>query len=373
MKKLIYIGFILLSTACVPLKEYKSLQTSYLKSTNICDSILLQKDTVISNLRNDRAGLLRKMNDTIYFFTDKIEELIENFDSNLKKNSDTISSKKQLLENEVDYLRLENLELRSENARLRTENSTLLEKNESLNKKSLPEETINKEAFSPNYAEHISEFRIPFDAYIVDLSKNSLNFIWKDEHNRILKSISNVKSFYEIQSKELVFATNGGMYKKDNSPKGLYVEDSNVLSKIDLQKEGYGNFYMQPNGIFMIDYKGDAHIIKSSEYLNFKDKVKYATQSGPMLLSDNVINSNFNKNSPNRLIRSGVGIIDKNKVVFVISNEPVTFYEFALVFKNKYKCKNALYLDGVISQMYTPELNRFDSGGNFGVIITIQK
>ncbi len=36
-------------------------------------------------------------------------------------------------------------------------------------------------------------------------------------------------------------------------------------------------------------------------------------------------------------------------------------------------CKNALYLDGAISKMYLPALNRFDTTNNFGAMIGVIK
>jgi uncharacterized protein YigE (DUF2233 family) len=85
------------------------------------------------------------------------------------------------------------------------------------------------------------------------------------------------------------------------------------------------------------------------------------------------INPNFKKGSTNVNIRSGVGYMSSSKVVFIISNEEINFYDFAKVFKDCFGCTDALYLDGAISQMYLPEIGRYDSGGNFGGIIGIIK
>jgi uncharacterized protein YigE (DUF2233 family) len=45
---------------------------------------------------------------------------------------------------------------------------------------------------------------------------------------------------------------NGGMYLKDQSPQGLYIENETEKSKLDTTHNAYGNFYMQPNGIFYL-------------------------------------------------------------------------------------------------------------------------
>ena len=93
-----------------------------------------------------------------------------------------------------------------------------------------------------------------------------------------------------------------------------------------------------------------------------------------MLVVDNEFNSKFSQGSENKNIRSGVGIIDEYKIVFAISDQPVNFFDFANLFKNRFQCKNALYLDGAISKMYLPELNKsyLDSNISFGSFICVE-
>ncbi|MEO1653305.1 MAG: phosphodiester glycosidase family protein, partial [Bacteroidota bacterium] len=81
----------------------------------------------------------------------------------------------------------------------------------------------------------------------------------------------------------------------------------------------------------------------------------------------------FTPGSHNKYIRSGVGVISPNQIVFIISRQPVNFYDFARIFRDYFKCKNALYLDGAISKMFLPEIGRFDLGGEFGPMIGIIK
>ena len=68
-----------------------------------------------------------------------------------------------------------------------------------------------------------------------------------------------------------------------------------------------------------------------------------------MLLVDKVINAQFNQNSVNKYLRCGVGIYENSKgdkfVVFALSKTPITFYEFATLFLQKYNCSNALCLE----------------------------
>jgi uncharacterized protein YigE (DUF2233 family) len=66
------------------------------------------------------------------------------------------------------------------------------------------------------------------------------------------------------------------------------------------------------------------------------------------------IRPEFNADSKNLAVRSGVGVRKDGTVVFAISRLPVNFYTFASLFLNRLKCPNALYLDGTISALYVP-------------------
>jgi uncharacterized protein YigE (DUF2233 family) len=88
--------------------------------------------------------------------------------------------------------------------------------------------------------------------------------------------------------------------------------------------------------------------------------VDYATQSGPMLVIDGRIHPRISENGPSRKIRNGVGVRDRHKALFAISDEPVTFGEFARLFRDELGCENALFLDGTISSLFAPSLGRDD-------------
>jgi uncharacterized protein YigE (DUF2233 family) len=59
--------------------------------------------------------------------------------------------------------------------------------------------------------------------------------------------------------------------------------------------------------------------------------------------------------------------------VIVISNTPVNLYDFAILFRDYLTCDNALYLDGVISKVYVPKLNRVEEEGNFAALFGVIK
>jgi uncharacterized protein YigE (DUF2233 family) len=172
------------------------------------------------------------------------------------------------------------------------------------------------------------------------------------------------------------------MYTPSFKAQGLLIENSKQIKSIDTLKPANNlNFYLQPNGIFFIDSSGynvsttdDYKILHSSS-----QKIpRFATQSGPMLIANGIKNSKFQKGSNNFYIRSGVGLISKQKIVFIISDNPVNFYDFSSVFEQIFGCKNALYLDGAISEMYiNPKYSGFeDTKINyrpFGPVISISK
>lgn len=207
-----------------------------------------------------------------------------------------------------------------------------------------------------------------FLSYEVNLKEKEVKLYWKDNNNNNFLSIQNLKNWLETKNQILLFATNGGMYKKNHTPQGLFIEDFEIKNDIDTLN-GNGNFYLKPNGIFYITNENKA-IICNTENFSHQKNIKYATQSGPMLISNNKIHTAFKEGSKNLNIRNGVGILENGNVVFAMSKKEINFYDFASYFK-KLGCKSALYLDGFVSRSYFPEENWIQTDGNFGVIIGV--
>jgi uncharacterized protein YigE (DUF2233 family) len=205
-----------------------------------------------------------------------------------------------------------------------------------------------------------------FVSYIVNSTGQPLQFYWKNDSNQNFKSIANLQHWLGKKNKKLVFAMNGGMYKQDNSPQGLYIENNKTLSPIDTAN-GEGNFYLKPNGIFYLTKENLPAICLTKNFID-DGNIKFATQSGPMLLINGQIHNSFIENSSNFNIRNGVGILPNNQIVFAMSKKEINFYEFANFFK-MLGCKDALYLDGYVSRTYLPQKKWEQLDGNFGVII----
>ncbi len=209
-----------------------------------------------------------------------------------------------------------------------------------------------------------------YDIVKVDLNQTKLRMHWLDKNRQRHKSLGNLKRALIADEQSLSFAMNGGMYLKNGTPQGLYIENGKQITPLDTIENAYGNFYLQPNGVFFLTGKeGGVATSKVFQKMNASN-IKYATQSGPMLVIDRTIHSAFREGSSNLHIRNGVGQISATELVFIISNERVNLYEFAQLFKDHFGCAQALYLDGFVSRAYIPNLQREDLDGNFGVIIS---
>lgn len=207
-----------------------------------------------------------------------------------------------------------------------------------------------------------------FVFYIVNPAKTTTAFFWKDNNGKPLKTLQALKKHCASKNKNLLFAMNGGMYTEDNSPLGLYIEEGQMITPLNTKK-GNGNFYLQPNGVLFINKNKKAFVCNTKAFIS-SGSIEYATQSGPMLVIDGKINSVFTKGSRNLNIRNGAGILPGNKILFAMSTEPVSLYEFADFFKTA-GCNNALYLDGFVSRTYLPEKNLTQLDGDFGVMIGV--
>ncbi len=197
-------------------------------------------------------------------------------------------------------------------------------------------------------------------------ARQKVQLFWKDEQGRILGSLGNVKSFTERKKQRLAFAMNGGMYMEDRSPLGLFIQEGKIIRKLNAG-QGYGNFYLRPNGIFYITVAGQGQVCTTTGYKPGKD-IAYATQSGPMLVIDGKIHPAFKKGSVNVFVRNGVGTLPDGRMLFAMSKKEVNLYDFAEYFQRK-GCRNALFLDGFVSRTYLPALQWLQTDGYFGVII----
>lgn len=204
--------------------------------------------------------------------------------------------------------------------------------------------------------------------YTVDPSTSDIQFYWKNDQDQPLRSIGNLRAYLAGKNRVLQFAMNGGMYMENRAPLGLFIQEGKTLRKLNTAS-AEGNFYLKPNGVFYITDGKRAHVCNTTDFRD-DGHIRFATQSGPLLLVDGNIHPKFRQGSTNLNIRNGVSILPDGRVLFAISRVPVNFYDFALYFKEA-GCKNALFLDGFVSRMYLPEKNWLQTDGNFGVMIGV--
>ena len=204
----------------------------------------------------------------------------------------------------------------------------------------------------------------------VDLATQCLELFWKDDADRPFRSFSALDAWLRGHGRRLVFGMNAGMYREDYSPVGLYVAHGQELRPLNRSRGDGSNFCLLPNGVFALT-DSRAVVTESSQYPAIQSETLLATQSGPMLVIDGKLHPKFGRSSTSRLIRNGVGVVSSQQVVFAIAEDPVNFHEFATFFRDGLGCDNALYLDGVVSSLYSAALGRNDRHAALGPILGV--
>ncbi|TAM99251.1 MAG: hypothetical protein EPN40_05565 [Rhodanobacteraceae bacterium] len=201
---------------------------------------------------------------------------------------------------------------------------------------------------------------VHFRVVIVALAKADLGLHWRDPATgQPFASIHALQAWGAARGKTLLFAANAGIYDAKGEPLGLYVEDGKALKPLNTVHgdPAAGNFSLLPNGVFAIDANGHASVQTTAGFAAAHAQPKWATQSGPMLVIDGKINPEFIADSDSTKWRSGVCARKPDEAVFVVSTAPVNFHTFAMLFRDRLGCRDALYLDGTLSQIYV--------GGNY--------
>ena len=195
----------------------------------------------------------------------------------------------------------------------------------------------------------------------------------QQEHLQLFLNDSSGKPYGSFEAVEaehgpLAFAMNAGMYHDDRRPVGLFRQDGEELAPLVTQA-GPGNFGLLPHGLLCLDDAG-AFVLETTAYANGARTCGSATQSGPMLVIDGAIHPRFLPDSDSRHLRNGVGTSpDGRHAVFAISGRPVTFHEFARLFRDGLGLPDALYFDGSVSRLFAPPLGRDDWGSPMGPIV----
>lgn len=155
------------------------------------------------------------------------------------------------------------------------------------------------------------------------------------------------------------FAINAGSVDSFCNLLGLQISQNKTLKNINYSKNGSGNFFSFENGILAGDKSG-FDIYPTKDFDTTKNH-QFALQSGPILIIEDKINPAFSVSSKNKFYRCGVGItVDSlgfgKELIFVKSNQEVSFFEIASLFYHELNCKKALNLEsGYFASMFTPK------------------
>ena len=209
----------------------------------------------------------------------------------------------------------------------------------------------------------------PLTVCRVNLRKERLQLFLRDDTGQPIKRFERLVALLGARGQKLTFAMNAGMYHGNFSPVGLFITDGKQLAPLNTAK-AEGNFFLKPNGVFVVTETG-ARVVETSEFPAIRERIIIATQSGPMLVHRSKLHPAFNAKSESRLFRNGVCAPTPDVAVFVNSEAPVNFYEFASFFRDTLRCTEALFLDGTINSLHSTELKRSDFRMDLGPIIGI--
>jgi uncharacterized protein YigE (DUF2233 family) len=172
---------------------------------------------------------------------------------------------------------------------------------------------------------------LAFTTCRVDLRTQTLRLFYADAQGSPYESFARLRASLAREHQRLSFAMNAGMFHPD----------------------------MKPVGLLIIHGREFAPIV--------------ATQSGPMLVHHGQIPATaaFRAGSQSKRRRNGVCAPKPDVALLVISEDEVTFREFALYFRDVLGCNEALYLDGSISSLYSPALKRADARARLGPMFAV--
>ena len=189
---------------------------------------------------------------------------------------------------------------------------------------------------------------LTLQSYRVDAQRERIVMYWQKEDGKAWGSLRSLLADID-RNGQVQMAMNGGIYDKAYAPLGLYIEKGRQLIPLN-RASGGGNFFIRPGGVFYL--RGQNAGIVSINKFRASPAIRYAVQSGPMLIENGKINWRLKPSASSRKLRNGVGITGDGKVVFMLSARETNFYDFACYAQAKLNVRQMLYLDGTISKMY---------------------
>lgn len=192
-------------------------------------------------------------------------------------------------------------------------------------------------------------------------SVGALTLRARDDAGRPLETIARLDALVRARGERLLLATNGGIYERPDSATGLLVADGRRYTPLDTAtppRDCPDNFRCLPNGVFFVAADGRAGVLATPDFARRfgvapgPSAVRLATQSGPLLVRGGALARAFDPASRSRKRRSGVGVRADGTVVLALSVDPVSPHAFAVAFRDAVGVRDALFLDGEISQLH---------------------
>ncbi|MEM9970195.1 MAG: phosphodiester glycosidase family protein [Pseudomonadota bacterium] len=211
----------------------------------------------------------------------------------------------------------------------------------------------------------------PFTVCRADPAADDIRLMLDDPSGTRVGTFARAEALMAAEGRTIAFAMNAGMYHPDRRPVGLYIEAGREVTGV-VTREGPGNFGLLPNGVLCIA-DGAARIVETRAFAAAPPECTFATQSGPMLVIDGALHPRFLPRSTSRFVRNGVGVTEDGTLVAVISDAPVNFHRFARLFRDVLGTPNALFLDGSVSKLLAPELDRSNLGFPMGPMLVVTR
>ena len=213
----------------------------------------------------------------------------------------------------------------------------------------------------------------PFTVCRADPARHDLMLVDRAADGAPMRDFTGLEARLGDRFPRLAFAMNAGMFDDRGRPIGYYVEDGAQQVALN-RRPGPGNFHMMPNGVFWGDANG-WHVAATDAFADARpDHVRFATQSGPMLLIDGALHPDIADNGSSLQLRNAVGVSLDGTAWFAISDAPVSFGRFARLFRDRLAAPDALYLDGNVSRLWDPIAGRRDAGPPIGpIVVALQR
>jgi uncharacterized protein YigE (DUF2233 family) len=198
--------------------------------------------------------------------------------------------------------------------------------------------------------------------------RQDLQLASRDGEGDYLRNFPALREYLGDDAVRVRFAMNAGMFNDTGAPIGLYVEDGVTVRRLQ-RGEGPGNFHLMPNGVFSQDEAGALRVETTDAFAARGASPRWASQSGPMLVIGGALHPAFGENGASRYVRNGVGVRDAATAYFVISEGAVSFGRFARFFRDALRCDDALFFDGAVSSLWSPDLGRMDRSPPIGPMV----